>query len=359
MAPIQVGNELRGIVVLPPAAPPGPIARDIGRLVSLPGTGLLVLATILVAAFIFEPSRRRLKALQQASRRLGAGDLTARAPVEGGDEIADVSAAFNKMAAALGERDEALRVSDRLRRQMLADVSHELRTPLTAMRGYVETLRMTDVSLDRPTRERYFATLERETVRLDRIVTDLLDLARLENGVGELHVRVFAIRRLFEHVVQRHQHELESLGVATRIEIADAADQIVADPDRLEQVVENLFANALRHTPAGGHIELRAALDPGMCVIAVTDSGTGIQAEHLPHVFDRFYKVDAARANGSGGSGLGLSMPRRLSRGTAERCPRKAIRDGRRSRLRCRRRRRSNGLSRRRRTCSPRPRPSG
>ena len=307
MAPIQVGNELRGIVVLPPAAPPGPIARDVGRLLSLPGTGLLVLATILVAAFIFEPSRRRLKALQQASRRLGAGDLAARAPVEGADEITDVSASFNRMAAALAERDEALRVSDRLRRQMLADVSHELRTPLTAMRGYIETLRMTDVPLDQPTRDRYFATIERETLRLDRLVADLLDLARLENGVGELQVRVFAIRRLFEHVVDRHHQELARRRVRAVIDVAAAADQIVADPDRLEQVVDNLFANALRHTE-NGSIELRAVLEHGACVIAVVDTGTGVDETHLPHVFERFYKADAARANAAGGSGLGLTI---------------------------------------------------
>jgi len=238
--------------------------------------------------------------------------LTARALVEGGDEVADVSAAFNKMADALAERDEALRLSDRLRRQMLADVSHELRTPLTAMRGYVETLRMSDVSLDPPTRERYFATLERETVRLDRIVTDLLDLARLENGVGDLQVRVFAIRRLFEHVVQRHFHEIERRRVAIRVDVADAADQIVADPDRIEQVIDNIFANALRHAHDGGRIELHAASEQGSWVLSVVDSGTGIQPDHLSHVFDRFYKVDAARASGSGGSGLGLTIAKAI-----------------------------------------------
>ena len=271
-----------------------------------------MVATILAAAFIFEPSRRRLKGLQQASRRLGAGDLTARAPVEGSDEVADVSAAFNKMAAALAERDEALRVSDRLRRQMMADVSHELRTPLTAMRGYIETLRMKDVSLDPETRDRYFDTVEREAGRLDRIVTDLLDLARFDNGVGELHTRVFAIGRLFNHVVQRHHHEIERLRVVVRIHVTEAADQIVADPDRIEQVVDNLFANALGHLHEGGLVDLGAAFDGAACVLSVVDTGPGIQKEHLPHVFERFYKVDAARIKGSGGSGLGLTIAKAI-----------------------------------------------
>jgi signal transduction histidine kinase len=318
MAPIQVDGALRAIVVLPPGpAPggrggPGGPGRDIDRLASIPGTALLVLLTIVAAAVIFEPARRRLKLLQQASVRLGSGDLTARAPATGGDEVAHVAASFNRMAEELAARDEALRASDRLRRQMLADVSHELKTPLTAMRSYVETLRAEDIALDRDTRERYFATLERETIRLDRIVQDLLDLARLENSVVHLDLRVFATRRVFEHVVGRHQPEIERRRLEVRIDVSSAADQMVADPDRIEQVVENLFANGLRHTPDGGSLALAATLDEHVVKLSVTDSGSGIPPEHVPHVFERFYKVDASRANESGGSGLGLSISRAI-----------------------------------------------
>ena len=271
-----------------------------------------MLLTIVAAAVIFEPARRQLKLLQQASVRLGAGDLTARAPAAGGDEVAQVAASFNRMAEELAARDEALRASDRLRRQMLADVSHELKTPLTAMRSYVETLRDEDIALDRDTRERYFATLERETIRLDRIVKDLLDLARLENSVVHLDLRVFATRRVFEHVVGRHQPEIERRRIAVRIDVSSAADQMVADPDRIEQVVENLFANGLRHTPDGGSLALAATIDEHVVKLSVTDSGSGIPPEHVPLVFERFYKVDASRATESGGSGLGLSISRAI-----------------------------------------------
>jgi two-component system sensor histidine kinase BaeS len=317
-APIQTGGVLRAMVVLPPGPPfrgrgsgPGP-GRDIDRIASIPGTALLVLLTIVAAAIIFEPARRRLKLLQQASVKLGSGDLTARAPATGGDEVAQVAAAFNRMAEELTVRDEALRTSDRLRRQMLADVSHELKTPLTAMRTYVETLRAEDISLDRETRERYFATLERETLRLDRIVKDLLDLARLENSVVHLDLRVFATRRVFEHIVRRHQPEIDRRNIQVKIDVSPAADQMVADPDRIEQVVENLFANGLRHTPDGGTMTLAAALRDDAVALSVADSGEGIPPDHLPHVFERFYKVDSSRANGSGGSGLGLSISRAI-----------------------------------------------
>src|SRR5262249_58694365 len=167
----------------------------------------------------------------------GAGDLAARAPEVGGDEIARVAHAFNRMASELTARSEALRTADRLRRQMLADVSHELKTPLTTMRGYLETLRMAGVDLDAATRDRYFATIERETLRLERIVEDLLDLARLENDVGSLDVRLFSLRRLFDHVVRRHEREAQVRNVAVGLSGADAADPIVAEPGPRHPVV--------------------------------------------------------------------------------------------------------------------------
>src|SRR5262249_30999471 len=131
------------------------------------------------------------------------------APVAGGDEIARVARAFNQMADELAARDTALQTSDRLRRQMLADVSHELRTPLTTMRGYLETLQMPDVALDAETRGRYLETVERETRRLDRIVSDLLDLARYENGVAAIEPRLFSAERLFRHVMRRHERDVQ------------------------------------------------------------------------------------------------------------------------------------------------------
>lgn len=195
---------------------------------------------------------------------------------------------------------------------MLADVSHELKTPLTAMRGYVKTMRMPEVALDHDRRARYLETIERETLRLDRIVKDLLDLARYENGAVSLDVRVFDIERVFQHVVRRHEQETESRGIAVSVEVEPEADQVVADPDRIEQVIEDLMANAIRHTPSGGTIALRATAAEGSAVLSVADSGHGIAPEHLPYVFDRFYKVDPARVAEGTGSGLGLSIAKAI-----------------------------------------------
>lgn len=313
-APVQVNGVLDGVVLLPPKDPVRfALERNFeDRLASPGGTLLFVVLTIIAAGFIFEPARRRLRDLQVVSDRLGSGDLAARAAISGADEVSAVAASFNRMADELARRDEALRASDRLRRQMLADVSHELKTPLTSMRGYLETLRDPTLAIDADTRERYFTIVERETRRLEQLVRDLLDLARLENGVTALEPRVFATVRLFEHVRNRHLPELERRHIQVTLTVARDADQIVGDPDRLEQVVENLFANALRHSPDGGRIALDAEVGDTQVRLTVRDSGPGITPAHLPHVFDRFYKVDPARQAVSDGSGLGLSIARAI-----------------------------------------------
>ena len=316
-APVVLDERLVALVMVlvrPPAPPQAGIGipREVAQLLSLPSTVLLIVAAVLVAMVLFYPARRRLRALEQAAQRLGEGDLSARAPQRGGDEIARVAAAFNHMAGELEARDAALRTSDALRRQMMADVSHELKTPLTAMRGYIETLRMPEVVLDEDRRRRYFETIDRETRRLERIVKDLLDLARYEHGGVVLQQRLFDIERLFENVAGRHEREAQTKGVAIRIQVEPNADQVVADPDRIEQAIENLVGNALRHTPAGGTVTLRATQADGLATLSVSDTGPGISPEHLPHVFERFYKVDSARAAESTGSGLGLSISKAI-----------------------------------------------
>jgi signal transduction histidine kinase len=125
-------------------------------------------------------------------------------------------------------------------------------------------------------------------------------------------MRFFAPSQLFKHVADRHEHDTRARNITVRTLVDDAADQIFADPDRLDQVIENLFANALRHTPDGGVVELHATTSNKSVVLRVVDSGDGIPPEHLPYVFERFYKADPARARGDGGSGLGLSIARTI-----------------------------------------------
>jgi signal transduction histidine kinase len=261
----------------------------------------------LVAFIVFGPVRRRLGQLQEATERLGAGDLEARAPDTGGDEVAAVARSFNRMADELTARARALEVSDKARRQLLADVSHELMTPLTAMRGYIETLEMSELQLDADTRQRYLGIVTEETHRLEHIIGDLLDLARLEGGGMTMRQETVDVRALFERVALRHERELRARGIQLVREVAADAAAVVGDADRLEQALQNLAANALRHTPDGGELRLTADSVAGGVRLVVRDSGPGIEPQHLPLIFDRFYKVDVSR-KATGGSGLGLSI---------------------------------------------------
>jgi signal transduction histidine kinase len=307
---IRAHDEIVALVVVPPAPPFMFLLARYAPTLGLVALATLVFGAILAAAVIFGPARKRLRSVEDAARRLGAGDLSARAPTKGRDEVAAVATAFNAMADDLSTRADALATADRTRRQLLADVSHELTTPVTAMRGYLDTLRMPELDLDEPTRARYLGIISDETGRLERIIGDLLDLARLEGGGGTLRVDDVPIEDLFERVLARHGRAAQEANVAIRTAIASDATHVRGDRDRLEQAVQNLAANALRYAPSGSAITLDARKESEFVVLSVADEGPGIPPEHLPHVFDRFFKADASRAvgQGTGGSGLGLSI---------------------------------------------------
>jgi signal transduction histidine kinase len=309
--PVIVDGALVGVVVVLPVAPFGFLLGRYAPTLALVASGALLVGAALAAVTIFGPARKRLRAVEDAARRLGGGDLTARAPSQGGDEAAAVAQAFNAMADDLGERAKALAASDQARRQLLADVSHELNTPVTAMRGYLETLTMPDFPIDEAKRTRYLSIVGEETARLERIVGDLLDLARLEGGGGSLQLEDVSVAQLFDRIVARHERAAAAAGVLITSSIQPGADTLRGDRDRMEQALQNLAANALRYAPRGTTIEIGARKTSEGVSLTVSDQGPGIAPEHLPHVFDRFYKAEASRSgqrDPSAGSGLGLSI---------------------------------------------------
>jgi two-component system, OmpR family, sensor kinase len=301
---VLVDGALVGVVI----ALPRSALRQLGPTLALVGTVLVAVGTTVAALLIFGPVRPRLRSLEDAARQVGAGDLTARAREDGGDEVAALARAFNQMTHDLQQRAAQLQAADRTRRLLLADVSHELMTPLTGMRGYLETLSLHAQSLDSETRERYIAIIRDETQRVEHIVGDLLDLSRLEGGGESFDAQDVPLEDLFGRVLARHGRAAEEKGVEMVTSVAAGAEIVTGDPMRLEQALQNLAANALRHTPKGGRVALNAAFEDGAIVVTVSDTGSGIAPEHLPHVFDRFYKVDPSRAGQAPGSGLGLSI---------------------------------------------------
>jgi signal transduction histidine kinase len=310
--PIVANGRFVGLVVVPPQPPFTFLLTRYAPTLLTVAAATLILGAVLAAFVIFGPTRRRLKGVEDAARSLGAGDLAARAPATGDDEVSAVASAFNAMADDLAARTEALVAVDQSRRQLLADVSHELNTPVTAMRGYLETLLMSELPLDQTTRLRYLGIVADETARLERIIGDLLDLARLEGGGGALQIASVPVADLFARVVARHERTAAAAHVTIDAVVEPGAETVAGDRTRLEQALQNLAANALRHAPDGTAVDLRARLDhDGLVTLTVADRGPGIPVDHLPRVFDRFYKVDEARVaqlGGSGGSGLGLSI---------------------------------------------------
>jgi signal transduction histidine kinase len=269
---------------------------------------LVIVGTVSLSLIIVAPIRLRLRDLQVAAAQLRDGDLSARAHPRGSDEIADVAEVFNEMAAELSRRTTELETSDRLRRQLIADVSHELMTPLTVVLGHLETLTMDEVNLDKSQRLHQVEIATREARRLERLIGDLLNAARLEGGVTPLEMGNVDVRALFDAVRSRHEQECRLKEVVIQTSVAADLKTVWADPFRIEQVVENLLINAIRHTPKGGAIEVHATSNAAYVLLQVKDSGEGIHPDHLPFVFDRFYKAASADGIASPGSGLGLSI---------------------------------------------------
>ena len=313
-APIVVSDVQVGVVAVPSTPPPIPVLlQELGPTLTWSGLALLAIGAVLTAALIFRPAHKRLRSLEEAARALGEGRTDVRASETGGDEVTALAHAFNRMASDLEGRAAALAASDNARRQLLADVSHELMTPLTAIRGYVQTLAMPGLATDEETRQKYLGIVDQETYKLEAIIGDLLELARLEGGGGNLVMEAVPVAELFRRIQDRHGPTIRTRRLTLEVSIVPDDLQLRGDPQRLEQALQNIAANAIRHSPEEGRIELHADRRGDRVRVAVRDTGPGIPEEHLPHVFDRFYKGDPARQHSDqSSSGLGLSIVRAI-----------------------------------------------
>ncbi len=310
-APVVFRGRTVAVVIVPPLRGPRRVANEFAPWLASSLATLLIGGTALAALLLFRPAQTRLRALEGAAVQLGAGDRTARAPEAGLDEISDVARAFNRMADDLFARQDELAQSDTTRRQLLADVSHELRTPLTAIRGYAETLALPRFAPTTKEGRAAVTVIQEEVERIERVVEDLLDLARYEAPAFELAMEPVQTADLLARIEARHGPAAQEGGIRLERQIETGGEEVWGDPLRLEQALQNLVANALRHTPAGGTVIIRAARCDGGVVLQVRDTGTGIPPAHLPHIFERFYKIDASRSRQ--GSGLGLSIVRAIA----------------------------------------------
>ena len=266
---------------------------------SLASVFLIGLCALFAAWRISERLTRPLRSLMPIIERLGRGELGVQAPVEGKDEYGKLASAFNAMSGEL-ERAEATR------RSLTADIAHELRTPLAIVRGKLDYLQERGETVE----PEQLLPLQDELIRLSRLVDDLHRVSLAEAKKLPLDIRAVDLPALLDRVAERAELEAESKGVRLTVEAADALPAAEVDPNRMTQVFLNLVMNALRHTPSGGTVAIRISADrpAGMLVVAVEDTGTGIAPEHLPFIFDRFYRADADRSRSGGGMGLGLAI---------------------------------------------------
>lgn len=270
-------------------------------------TGAVAAAVALMAGlFLTRQITSPIRALTRGARELGRGNLAYRIEAKSGDEVGELVQSFNTMAASLN-------ASEQQRQRMTADIAHELRTPLTVIEGTVDGI------LDgvfAPDAER-LATIKEQTALLTRLISDLRDLSLAEAGQLRLEIAQTDIAMLVRDQLDHMRLAAQDRGVSLELETGNNLPLVKVDRQRIEQVLANLLTNAIRHTPPGGHVTVVLKTAPpaenqNSILISVEDTGEGIPSEHLPHIFERFYRVSDSRARSEGGTGLGLAIVKSL-----------------------------------------------
>lgn len=244
---------------------------------------------------------RRLERLRRATETISLRDLAVRVPVEGRGSVADLANSFNRMMERLDAQEKA-------RRQFFADVAHELRHPLAILMGRLESIQDGVLPLD----EEQVLLLHDMAIGLKRVVSDMSDLSLADVGQLKLHLSPVNISELVEQLQINLEPVAEDLGITLWSQVEKDMPPLNADADRLREVLVNLLTNALQHTPAGGKIQLTVERGDSNAILQVSDTGLGIDAVDLPHVFERFYRADKSRSRATGGTGLGLAIVKSL-----------------------------------------------
>ena len=294
-----------GTVYISPGSPadftsPQRLFKPISRFL-LWGSLVAVAIALVITFFLSRRILAPVKALTLTARRLGQGDFSQRVQVQDKGELGELAQAFNSMASDLEQAEQ-------LKRNMVADVAHELRTPLSNIRGYLEAARDGVIKSDADT----IRSLEEEAILLSQLVDDLQELALAEAGELKLDIQAEDIAELINQAVAAVRAQAAAKGVSVSIDLPDKLPSVNIDCHRTSQVLRNLLDNAVAHTAKGDTIMVTAWQQANRVKVSVTDTGEGISAEELPNIFERFYRVDKSRTRATGGSGLGLTIAKRL-----------------------------------------------
>ena len=270
------------------------------------------MATVL-GYFLSSTVTDRIHLLQEAAERLAKGDLKARVPVQGRDEVAMLANAFNQMAEQLQAADQKQRDLETMRRDLIAWVSHDLQTPLTSMRAILEAL--SDGVGDEPEMiSRYLTTAQRDVRSLSALIDDLFQMAQLDAGGFPLNRAQASLNDLVSDTLESFSELAYRDSITLEGKVEPDVDPVWMDTQAIGRALNNLISNALRHTSAGGQIHVSARRTSRGVEVTVSDTGEGIRAEDIPHIFESFYRGEKSRNRGTGGSGLGLAITRGILR---------------------------------------------
>ncbi|MCC6605083.1 MAG: HAMP domain-containing protein [Anaerolineae bacterium] len=308
--PIEVDGQTVGLVVFSETRmrgggmmqqpPRTDFSTRVNRAIFLAALGATAVS-LLIGVVLARSLTKPLQEITQATQAVAQGDLAQQVPVRSDDELGQLATSFNQMSADLAKSRD-------LRRQMTADIAHDLRTPLSLILGHAEAL--SDGVLP-PTPET-FDVIHDEARRLNRLVEDLRLLSLAEAGELPLAQRLVPPQSLLERAVVAHAPAAQQKRIALGFDAPSNLPDVLVDPDRMAQVLDNLVGNALRYTPENGRIQLKARQVGTAVQLQVEDSGPGMDAAELAHVFDRFYRGDKSRQRHEGGSGLGLAIARSI-----------------------------------------------
>ncbi|MDA1299557.1 MAG: HAMP domain-containing sensor histidine kinase [Proteobacteria bacterium] len=278
--------------------------------------GALVLAMLAGFAVFFMLTRRLTLLRQEVERfQMDSPDETIIAPVANsvaGDEVDALRLAFAAMAKQIQQQFRALQSVDSTRRELIANVSHDLRTPLASMQGYIETLMIKDEELTTDTRRHYLEVAHKHTQRMNDLIEELFELAKLDAGPIELNTETFSLMELIHDSVQDFELTARDKHIDLTIETGNDNCYVVADIALIQRVLQNLLSNALRHTPPGRTVTISVSDNEHRARIEVSDTGNGIASHEIPHIFERFYQSQQQRPSEELGAGLGLAIVKKI-----------------------------------------------
>jgi len=273
---------------------------------------LLVFASgmaMMLGYFLSSTVIERIQLLRDAAEKLATGDLKTRVSVKGRDEVAALAATFNQMAEKLEATDQMQRELESLRRDLIAWVSHDLQTPLTSMRAILEAL-SDGVVEDPETIKRYLNTAQRDVRSLSALIDDLFQMAQLDAGGFPLHLAKASLNDLVSDTLESFTQLVKQQELILEGQVDSDVDPVMMDTQAIGRVLNNLIGNALRHTANGGRVSVWVRRTAQGVEVTVSDTGEGIRADVLPHIFERFYRGEKSRNRGTGGAGLGLAIAR-------------------------------------------------